>query len=226
MSEDNIGSKRQKVHLARSFAKSAMACPGCHATLRDPVDQCPYCGFTGQDSMSHFPFEAPAMTRFIDPSGHLTEGDRDEVGRILADLARKFPQPRFCFCIIDLIEEADPREFGFWLLNASPVDDPQKSKLRPWTILLVIDDANGRASVTPGYAIEPFLNDEAWISLFRSESQYFFLRDYLAAITRFLEGAEVILTEGAARTEKALKLMKAEKPRGGLRRKRIERRFE
>ena len=223
MSEDRIGSKGQKVYRAQSFAKSAMACPGCHTTLRDPVDQCPYCGFTGQDSMAHFPFAAPAITRFIDPSGHFTEGDRDKVGMILEDLAKKFPQPRICFCIIDLIEEADPREFGFWLLNASPVDDPQEARLRPWTILLVIDDANGRASVTPGYAIEPFLSDEDWISLLRRERESFLARDYLAAATKFLEGAEVILADGAARTEKALKLMKAEKPGGGMRRKRLER---
>jgi len=223
MSEGEKESGARKIYRAESFAKSSMACPGCHTTLRDPVDQCPYCGFTGQDSMSRFPFAAPAMSRFIDPSGRLTEGDRDKIGRTLADLARKFPQPRFCFCLVDLDEDADPREFGFWLMNASPVNDPQEAQLRPWTILLVIDEANGRASVTPGYAIEPFLDDEDWISLIRRERRYFFVRDYFTALTKFVEGAEVILSDGAARTEKVLKTKRAKKPGGRVRRKRVER---
>lgn len=205
MSEKETESRGRKVYRAKSFAMSVMACPGCHVSLADPVDQCPRCGYTGHDSMTRFSFPAPSMSRFIDPAGHFLESDRARIGKGLGELAKKFPQARICFCVIDLAEETDPREFGFWLMNASPVDGPEEAEMRPWTILLVIDDINGRASVTPGYAIEPFLDDQSWQALIRRERQHFFGRDYVNAALKFIEGATEILMDGANRADKNMK---------------------
>jgi len=122
MSEEREQAPKRSIYPAKNFARSAMACPGCHATLAAPADECPRCGYSGHHAVSRFPFKAPAMERFIDPQGHFEENDRKKLNKSLADLAKSFPQPRICFCIVDLPEVIDPREFGFWLMNASAVD--------------------------------------------------------------------------------------------------------
>ena len=212
MSEE-AKSRGRKVYRAKSFALSIMSCPSCHLTLDAPVDRCPRCQFTGEVSRSRFPFAAPPMGRFIDPQNHLSESERERISKALNDLAKKFPQPRICFCIIDLDEGVDLREFGFWMMNASPVDSPDEAELRPWTILVVIDDINGNVSVTPGYAIEPFLDDQRWCNHIRQERQYFFARDYGTAALKVIEGAEAILRDGAKRVERKMDKNRSAKKR-------------
>ncbi len=202
--------ERRKIYRAGSFAVSAMACPGCRAIVAESVDQCPQCGYSGHSAVEKFPFAAPALERYLDPNEHFSGADREVIDRSLDDLAKRFPQPRFCFCVVDLEEETDPREFGFWMLNASPVSGPDEEKLRPWTILLVIDNANGRASITSGYAIEPFLNEEGWAALLLQERQFFSSRNYGAAVLKFVDGAIGVLSEGAERTERKLGYRKLE----------------
>ena len=204
MEDKEAESEGRKIYRAKSFARSVMTCPNCHLTLSEAVDHCPRCQYTGQTSMLRFPFPAPSLSRFIDPKSHLSEVDRERMSRSLNALNKKFPQPRLCFCIIDLAEGVDLREFGFWLMNTSPVDSPEEAEIRPWTILIVIDDVNGNVSVTPGYSIEPFLDDEAWRSLILKERQHFFARDYITGSLKLIEGAEKILHEGAARTERRM----------------------
>ena len=203
-------SERRKKYRAGSFAISAMTCPGCRAIIEEAVETCPRCGYSGHSVVKKFPFAAPKIERYIDPNDHFGPGDRERIDEALGDLATRFPQARFCFCVIDLEPETDPREFGFWMMNASPVNDPKEAKLRPWTVLLLIDGRNGRVSVTSGYAIEPFLNEERWLALLQFSGSLFARRDYGAAVLSFVEGAVGVLSEGAERTERRLSLGKSE----------------
>jgi uncharacterized membrane protein YgcG len=191
---------RRKVYGARNFAEGAMACPGCHVILAEAPKECPRCGFSGHVAVAKFPFAAPPLEVFIDPVGYLSEDARAKIEKSLFSLKKRFPQVSLSICIIDLVAESDPREFGFWMFNASKVRNEQEKVDRPWTILLLIDDQNGRASVTPGYAIEPFLNDEDWDSLLWMERKHFFAKDYELGVLRFIDGAMQILKEGAARS--------------------------
>ncbi|MEN8772557.1 MAG: hypothetical protein ABF379_16160 [Akkermansiaceae bacterium] len=204
MSKRRDDSKRSKKYRAGSFAISAMTCPGCRTIIEDPVESCPRCGYSGHSVVKKFPFAAPKIERYIDPGDHFGPADRERIDGALASLAKRFPQVRFCFCVIDLEPETDLREFGFWMLNASPIDGPGEEELRPWTILLLIDGANGRVSVTSGYAIEPFLNEERWLALLQFSGSLFARRDYGVAVLNFVEGAVGVLSEGAERTERRL----------------------
>lgn len=177
-----------------------MACPGCHIILPEAFEECPRCRFSGHVAVEKFPFAAPPLEVFIDPVGYLSEDARGKIDKALGSLKKRYPQVCLSICIIDLAEETDPREFGFWMFNASKVRNEQEKASRPWTILLLIDDQNGRASVTPGYAIEPFLNDEDWEDLLWMERKHFFAKDYELGVLRFIDGALQILKEGAARS--------------------------
>lgn len=190
---------------ADRFAMNVMFCPGCRAALQEPAETCPACGYSGGKAVKKFPFEAPEFERFIDPGHHLGNDSRREIDAALESLAERFPQPRFCFCVVELAQKTDPREFGFWLMNASPVRGPVEERLRPWTVLLLIDHAHCRVSVTSGYAIEPFLNEDSWKSLLQLEARSFLEGDYGGAILRFVNGASAVLSEAAVRVSEGLR---------------------
>lgn len=192
----------RKGDRARNLAVGRMVCPGCAATLTVPVDECARCGFSGHTAVANFPYAAPALDRCIDPKHHLTDGTLLKIAESSGDLEERFPQVRISTCLIDLVPEANLREFGFWLMNASSIRDQSEAENRPWTILLVIDDANGRASVTSGYAIEPFLEEGDLESLLRSESRHFIAKDYGSVILRFIDGVLEILDARALQIDR------------------------
>lgn len=193
-----------EVFPASLFAVNSLFCPGCRQAIREPVEKCPACGYSGASAVDKFPFAAPAMERFIDPDNHLDVSDLEKIDRVLNELEEDYPQVRFCFCLVDLVESTDPREFGFWLMNASPVRSPVEERLRPWTVLVLVDHACGRVSITSGYAIEPFLNEEGWRSLLRLEERFFREGDYGSALLRFAKGAANVLGEAEKRVSNEL----------------------
>jgi hypothetical protein len=193
-----------EVDPAARFAVNTMFCPGCRRATPDPVEQCPACGYSGASAVDKFPFAAPALDRFIDPDNHLAVEDCEKIDRALNELEKEYPQVRFSFCLVDLAEATDPREFGFWMMNASPVRGPVEERLRPWSVLLLVDHAYCRVSVTAGYAIEPFLDEEEWRSLLRLEERYFREGDYGSAILRFVKGSAHVLREAEKRVRREL----------------------
>lgn len=211
MREDPKALFRRKVFQARKFAESSMVCPGCHIAIPEPVDECPRCGFSGRGVVEKFAFEAPDLDRYIDPVGFLAEESREKIDRVLDELEEDFPQIRVSICIIDLLPDTDPREFGFWMFNASKVRNEAEAARRPWTILLTIDDRNARASVTVGYAIEPFVKDDAWEWMLRMDRKLFLEKDYEAGVLKFVEGVDQVLAEGAVRVDKKLARIRKEK---------------
>lgn len=187
----------KELYRAITFAKSSIFCPSCFVKIDRVVKTCPRCQFSGAVAVQKYPFSAPMMVRFMDDKDIFDFRARQAISNRLAQLEKKFPQVRICFCALELPEHVDLREFGYWLFNASPVEDSVEVGKRPWTILLLLDHALGRVSVTSGYAIEPFVRDDQWVNCLRIEREYFVKRDYRKAGLRFVSGAERILREGA-----------------------------
>jgi len=190
---------------AQDFAQSPMVCPGCYFSVSAPVEQCPRCHFSGKRLVDKYVFDAPDLERYVDPHGYLPERSRGRIDQVLDDLESDFPQVRISICIVDLLAEVDPREFGFWFFNASKVYSETEAQRRAWTVLLALDDQNARASVTKGYGIEPFLSDANLEELLWNERELFLEKEYEAGVFNFVEGLEELLESSAARAEKILK---------------------
>ena len=205
MSREGSNRQKKRSYRAGSFAKSALACPSCQLNFEEDVETCPRCGFNGTVCVAKYPFAAPPMALFVDPAGYLTEGDRAAAGRRCKSVQKMFPQVRFSFCLVDLDEGVDLREFGFWMFNASPVTDEKEAEDRPWTILFLIDPGRGEASVTSGYAIEPYLRDEKWNMILRDQRRHFFARDFKKGLSGTLDGLDRMLWESAKRVMKKTK---------------------
>lgn len=204
MSAEQAERHGRKVYRAKSFAVSALTCPSCHGILVEAAVECPRCGYDGRAAVARFPFEAPLLERWIDPRGFVGEREQRKVNKALDRLTERFPQVRVCFCLVELARETDLREFGFWMLNASPVPDAEEAKRRPWTVLLLLDEANVRASVTAGYAVEPFLSDEDLVAVLFRSRRAFLGRDFETGLVGFVEGLSKVLDDGADRAEQKL----------------------
>lgn len=188
----------KRLFSARRFAVGAMVCPACRRRLEEAADRCPSCGFTGTDCLIRFPFAAPALAEIIDPAGVLDAAGRREVSVRLARLRRRCRQLRWCLCLVDLPEGTDLRLFGFWLLNAAqaPANDPEAAA---WTVLLLLDTRGEAAAVSTGYAVEPFIADDAWMRALNGMVTPWRSGDMLAALCSFLTDAGNELAVAAAR---------------------------
>ena len=144
---------------ASVFAPAPVACPGCHLALKDPAPNCPQCGYNGWSCVEKFPWIPPPLERFMDVDGRLSPDDLAMMNKVIEPIESNLPQVRIHVCLARLHAETDPREFGFWLFNASVPPDAEATSHRPWGILLVIDRASRRASLTIGYGLDPFLSD-------------------------------------------------------------------
>ena len=144
---------------ATVFDPPPVACPGCHATLQDPAPACPHCGYNGWTCVEKFPWIPPPLERVMDVDDRLSPADRLLLDKVIEPLEQSLPQIRVHVCLGRLHPDTDPREFGFWLFNASVPPDAEAASHRPWSVLLVIDRASRRASLTIGYGLDPFVSD-------------------------------------------------------------------
>jgi len=104
--------------------------------------------------------DSPPLQRLMDVEGCLSAAERAAIDRVAEPLEQAMPQVRVHVCIGQLHADTDPREFGFWLFNASVPPDREAAIHRPWSILLVIDRSSRRVSCTIGYGLDPFLGDD------------------------------------------------------------------
>lgn len=95
----------------------------------------------------------------MDVDAKLSPADRLLLDKAIEPLEKSLPQVRVHVCLGRLHPDTDPREFGFWLFNASVPPDSEAASHRPWSVLLVIDRASRRASLTIGYGLDPFVSD-------------------------------------------------------------------
>jgi hypothetical protein len=144
---------------ASVFAPAVVACPGCHLALGEPAPTCPHCGYNGWSCVEKFPWIPPALERFMDVDGRFDAADLAMIDKAIEPIETHLPQVRVHVCLGRLYGDTDPREFGFWLFNASVPPDAEATSHRPWSILLVIDRTSRRASLTIGYGLDPFLSD-------------------------------------------------------------------
>lgn len=144
---------------AKVFDPPPVACPGCYVALRDPAPSCPKCGYDAWSCVERYPWIPPPLERIMDVDDRLPVKERALIEKTADLIEQAFPQVRLHICLGRLHPDTDPREFGFWLFNASVPPDEEAASHRPWSILLVIDRASRRASLTLGYGLDPFISD-------------------------------------------------------------------
>jgi len=127
--------------------------------MKQAAPDCPHCGYHGWTCVEKFPWIPPPLQRAMDVDGRLSATERAQIDQAAEPLEQALPQVRVHVCLGHLHADTDPREFGFWLLNASVPPDSEAASHRSWSILLVIDRSSRRASLTVGYGLDPYVSD-------------------------------------------------------------------
>lgn len=198
MSQDPVSSKQ--VYPAQMFNRATIVCPSCRKLFHDAASKCPGCGFDAHQSVKNFPYTPPVLERVMDHAGVLGDmGDelRGDLDLALEPLLIQFPQISFSFCMLELDESASVSELGFWMMNACGLQDGEGWHDRAWSLLMIIDVKGGQIGLTPGYAIEAFIDDAKWEKALHAMAGMLASADYRNALLGFVGDAMHLLQESA-----------------------------
>lgn len=186
--------EKRKQYPARTFYRATVVCPSCLQRFREAADACQRCGFDAYRVVQQFPYTAPVLEQVIDNAGVITPDWRPALDHALAKLARRFPQVGFHFCTVRLENPVKLTEFGFWMMNASQLEPGQQESDRAWSMLVLLDVERGLISLTPGYALEAFIEDSKWEDALRQISRSLVEGDYRKALLSLMAHAERLLS--------------------------------
>lgn len=122
---------------------------------------CPHCGYTAMDCVAKFPFAPPRLEAVLDASGRLAGDAKGALAHAIGGLGGEFPQVGLWICLVDLNPDIVPAEFGFWMMNACPVESSEDAIRRLHGLLLLVDTSGHRLALTLGYRLEQCLEAAA-----------------------------------------------------------------
>lgn len=123
---------------------------------------------------------------------------RADIYDAVGDLVNRFPQLGFYFCFLELNDPVRLSEFGFWMMNVCKLQEGQVERDRAWSMLILVDVKRGLVSLTPGYALEAFIEDSKWEEALCGISESLAAEDYRGATLGFLKRAGQLLCQSAA----------------------------
>lgn len=197
---------KRKEYPARMFYRATVVCPSCHQRFNESDDQCQRCGFDAYQTVDKFPYTPPVMERVMDNAGIIDDKLHTELDLAVDKLIEKFPQVGMYFCTVEMEDPVSLSEFGFWMMNACRLQEGQVERDRAWSILLLIDVQRGLISLTPGYAIEAFIEDSGWENALRGASEDLAAGDYRSAILGYIKCAEKLLYTSAKDVKKKVRM--------------------
>lgn len=133
--------------------------------------------------------DGPPLLPILDAVGIWKDADIRKIEAARGNVERRFPQIKWRICAVNLPAETSLPLFGFWLLNACPLNPEETPSDRSWTILLLIDIRSGQASITPGYAAESCLSDDEWQKVLNSMATYWQAGKTAKAVVRFFKSS-------------------------------------
>jgi len=137
-----------------------MRCPHCVQQIHRAAANCPHCGFTIADANKRYGTAEVPMRRLTDAAGMFRRDERRHIELILDRFGKRFPQLFAAVYTGSGGCGAHLREFGFWLLNHASFEDLAEGKTNAAGILLVLDPAAKAASISFGYLLDPYLDQD------------------------------------------------------------------
>lgn len=100
------------------------------------------------------------MRRLTDSAGLFRRHERKRIEAVLDRFGRRFPQLFAAVYTGSSGGGTHLREFGFWLLNHASFEDLPEERTNAAGILLVLDPAAKAASISFGYLLDPYLDQD------------------------------------------------------------------
>ncbi|MBC8127378.1 MAG: zinc ribbon domain-containing protein, partial [Gloeobacteraceae cyanobacterium ES-bin-144] len=185
--------KQVNLNHSRLLAASGCKCPSCGEAVSADAKWCGSCGFTGGDSVVLFPDSPPPLLSVLDAAELWTPDDIALIEASRRKLRVRFPQFRFRVFTVVLPAETILPVFGFWLLNACPLNDSESAGDRSWTVLLLINAHTGMATVIPGYSAEHWLSEDDWLKALNSMASGWKAGETAKSVSRFFTSCGALL---------------------------------
>lgn len=142
------------------------------------------------------------VRKFADVAGVLRMKEREPMRRVLEKFEAKFPQ-LFVSVYLGAFEDLNNlRQFGFWMLNRAAYEDVDLERPNECGILIVVDVNAKSASITFGYALQPYLDEESTFAALSAGHPMFLQSDYLSALTAVIRKLERTLIRGWKRARR------------------------
>lgn len=170
-----------------------MKCPRCVLRIHRTAEQCPHCGFSLAVAMRDFGAEPPELRLGSDPAGLLRLQEKKLLDAAIERFGKKFPQYFFAVYCGAFREQEDLRCFGFWALNRAVWQDLPEGKRSDGGIMLVLDAERKLASITFGYALDPYLTEEDTFACLEQGHPEWLERRYLQGICDVIEATGEVL---------------------------------
>jgi uncharacterized membrane protein YgcG len=219
---DAAGRFANRENRAASFAfrrraprayRSGMRCPYCRSPLAETSPECPSCRLTLDRAIRLLGPPPPLDPGVTDRAGALPRGDAKRLTREITRLRRTFPQTDLHVLLHDFPEEHPLELHVFWLFNGSRPTAGERQGGDHHGILLALDPGRGRAALTVGYGLEPFLGDEALDHLLERAEPAWSNGDWTRGILEVLDGLARLLESAALETAAAFGLSARPGPR-------------
>ncbi len=175
-----------------------MVCPYCRTVLRETSPACPACRLTLARAAALLG-PVPRLHAGVSDSTRLLGRRRlRRVDDALDRLRRRFPQVR-PHVVLREFQKVHPFELQvFWLFNCAGFFAAGQAGGHNRGILLAIDPPNGRAALTFGYGLEPFVDPADTDRLLELATPAWRGGNYTAGILTVLAGLEALLAGIAA----------------------------
>ncbi|MDB4723790.1 TPM domain-containing protein [Akkermansiaceae bacterium] len=142
------------------------------------------------------------LRKFSDVAGVFRMKDREPMRKVLEDFETKFPQ-LFVSVYLGAFEDLNSlRQYGFWMLNRTHYVDVDPQRPNSTGILILVDVNAKSASITFGYALMPYLDENSTFEALSAGHPFFLQGDYLKALKAVIEKLEAPLIKGWRRVRK------------------------
>ena len=179
-----------------------MKCPRCVQKIHLEASSCPHCGFSMVDADEVFGAQEIKLRKFSDVAGVFRMKDREPMRKVLEDFETKFPQ-LFVSVYLGAFEDLNSlRQYGFWMLNRTHYVDVDPQRPNSTGILILVDVNAKSASITFGYALMPYLDENSTFEALSAGHPFFLQGDYLKALGAVIEKLQAPLIKGWRRVRK------------------------
>jgi hypothetical protein len=143
--------------------------------------------------MALFSGEFVSIDPVRDRAGLWDDAQQAAIRQARHRLRKRFPQIRFYVETVALPIEVSLPLYGFWRINTAALAKHETSDHRSWSVLLVIDAASSRASVTCGYRIGHWVGDKQWQAALEAASDPWERKGSSAAVIEFFKQSAAVI---------------------------------
>ncbi len=149
-----------------------------------------------------FGTEEISLQKFSDLAGVFRMKDREPMRKVMEGFEAKFPQLFVSICLGAFEETKSLRQYGFWMLNRASFTDVDLDRPNATGILILVDVNGKNASITYGYALMPYLDEDSTFAALSAGHPLFLQGNYPGALKAVIQKLEAILIKGWRKVRK------------------------